>query len=136
MSRLELLAQQLLRDRCPVRFVVTGSSMYPFIREGDTVTLAPCVGTERVGDVVAVSHAGRFFIHRIVRAAETGLWVQGDAHPHTALPVSRHEVWGVVVRIERAGRSATDWGQIGWIRRARRWVGRLVASDKKATPEE
>ncbi len=98
------LAGDLLARGTEVRMMVTGSSMTPFIRSGDVVTLVPPPpGGVGLGDVVACSpHSGQLVIHRVVAGTAHAPLTQGDAAPAADEPGS---VLGVVSRVERAGRT-------------------------------
>jgi SOS-response transcriptional repressor LexA len=89
------------------RTSVRGSSMVPFICDGDVVTVAPLVDVPRLGDVVAVAwdEPARLVVHRVV-GRSGGRWlVRGDNLPAADGPVSRAQIIGRVVRIEHGGRA-------------------------------
>lgn len=96
------LAGDLLARGTEVRMRVTGSSMTPFIRSGDVVTLVPPPPEGvSLGDVVACSpHPGRLVIHRVVAGTANAPWTQGDA---VGVPDEPGALLGVVSRVERAG---------------------------------
>ena len=55
---LALLKKTLARG-APFRFTATGSSMIPFVRDGDEITVSPLGGAApRIGDVVALRRRG------------------------------------------------------------------------------
>lgn len=97
----------------PFRFTARGSSMFPFIRDGDVITLGPVRPLHpasgrvaRVGDVVAFRHpeTDRLAIHRVVGRRSGALLVRGD---NCAAPdglVALEAVIGRVLRVEREGR--------------------------------
>lgn len=102
---LELL-RQLLDDGLSVRLKVTGSSMSPFVRSGDLVTLAPPGDHPiRRGDVVGVLVGHRWLvIHRVVAAAPESLVTRGDALGRPDEAVSRGAIVARLARVERRGR--------------------------------
>lgn len=57
---------------------VRGHSMWPLIRDGQTVEIEPPPGDLRVGDVVLVARRG-LVLHRLVAMTPTGLVTKGDA---------------------------------------------------------
>ncbi|MFH2100060.1 MAG: signal peptidase I [Pseudomonadota bacterium] len=114
-----------------VRVRVTGGSMFPAIRSGDVVTLAPLdPGSARPGDVVLFRDVSdRLVLHRVL---ETGTrpdgepWVRtrGDSAAGEDLPVSGDRVLGRTEAVERRplwievlsrARMAARW-VMGWKR--------------------
>jgi signal peptidase I len=102
----DLLKAVMARNR-PFRFRAGGSSMAPFIKDGDVVTLSPLRERRlRPGDPVAFcsNETGMLIVHRIVRKRPEGFLVRGDnaAHPDGTVPAA--DILGWVTRIERRGR--------------------------------
>jgi signal peptidase I len=105
-AQLELLRGVAERG-VPLRTVVYGFSMTPFIRGGDVVVIAPTAGTElHVGDVVACALPGgrRMAVHRVVARAGDGWVVRGDNCPEPDGVLARSAIIGRVVQVERGGR--------------------------------
>ena len=91
----------------PLRTMVRGSSMYPFIRNRDVLTIAPLNGRlPRLGEVVACTHpvTGRLVIHRLIKKSACGWLLQGDNCPKADGEVTSEQIIGRVIRIEREGR--------------------------------
>ncbi|MBI4966378.1 MAG: S24/S26 family peptidase [Desulfomonile tiedjei] len=125
-----LVQAVLAKDRA-FRFCARGTSMTPFIRDGDIVTIAPMAGlAPRMGEVVAFCRWKKkdsgLVIHRIVGCGSSGFAVQGDGNACTQEFVASEEVLGRVVKVERAGR-AVRFG-LGPERRLLAWLsrGRLI----------
>jgi hypothetical protein len=90
------------------RFEARGTSMRPFIQDGDVVTISPLAGSgPKVGDVVAFVHpgTGRVPVHRIVRAGSGRFLVKGDNGLIDDGALARESILGVLVRLERSGRA-------------------------------
>ena len=88
--------------------LVSGSSMWPFIRSGDVVTAEPLGETPpRLGDVLAVTlpRSGKLALHRAVSRADGGWVMRGDALEVADGVVSAEDVLGRVVDCERGGRA-------------------------------
>ncbi|GAB4557948.1 MAG: hypothetical protein Kow0047_02690 [Anaerolineae bacterium] len=94
-----------LRAGRSVRMIVDGVSMYPALRPGDAVWLAP-IRPEgpRVGEIVVCALPAGYLCHRVIWAARGRVRTKGDnnrgadpAQPVTAL-------LGRVVAVERDGR--------------------------------
>lgn len=116
----------------PFRFAARGVSMYPSLRDGDVVTVAPLAGSApRVGDVVAFRNGEeRLVVHRVVAARDDVVEIRGDNCPSSDGVFERAAVLGIVARVERAGREVHDIGgargrvaaelsRRGWLRPAR-----------------
>ncbi len=98
----------LLRDAlakgASLRFAAAGSSMDPFLKDGDVITIAPLPQRLRTGQIAAaVSPAnGLVIIHRIVKVREGEVLLKGDN-------LGRPDGWagggllGIVARVEREG---------------------------------
>ena len=81
--------------------------MYPFIRDGDILTISPApADTLTVGDVAAVTHpeTRRLVIHRVTGVAGSALIIQGDNARSVDDPIPRTHILGRVTRVERNGR--------------------------------
>lgn len=102
---LELL-QAVLARGAPFRFRATGCSMFPFIHDGDVVTVAPLQGTgPYCGEVVACIPPGRdrLVIHRVIGRRGNSYLLKGDATSDVDGLVQELDILGRVTRIERRG---------------------------------
>src|SRR5512142_2476662 len=78
---LEALLRAVLARNVPFRFRARGSSMHPFLRDGDQVTVSPATGALfHSGDVVAFVDpaVGRLIVHRIIAVSRGEFLMQGD----------------------------------------------------------
>jgi hypothetical protein len=101
------LMRDVLGRGLPFRFEARGSSMYPAVRDGDVVTVAPLAADgPRTGDVVAFVHAatGGVRLHRVVGVAAGRFLVKGDNALASDGAVDRDALLGLVVGLERGGR--------------------------------
>jgi hypothetical protein len=93
-----------LESGVAVRFEAAGTSMVPFIKDGDVITVSP-IGSvaPSVGDVVAVGTAGSggLVLHRIVRRDRTGYWIRGDNCLASDGLVCRSDLLGRVTAVAR-----------------------------------
>ena len=121
------LSAQILRQGGSFRFRVGGSSMIPFVRDGDLLTIAPVDAADlRIGDVALYrTHLDRVVAHRVVgraiRDGELVLETRGDARLVSDSPVPASRVLGRAVRLQRGDRvRRLDRGP--WRLAARIWV--------------
>ena len=92
-----------------VRMTVTGSSMLPFLRDGDMVELEPAPAL-RLGDMVLVrtdppGGSERYVLHRIMRMVGGAFFIRGDAQRHGEGPFIPDAVLGRVAAAWRNGRT-------------------------------
>lgn len=102
------LMRDVLGRGKPFRFEARGSSMYPAVRDGDVVTVAPLADDgPRTGDVVAFVHAatGGVRLHRVVGTAAGRYLVKGDNALASDGALDREALLGLVVGVERGGRA-------------------------------
>jgi signal peptidase I len=128
------LVEEALAAGTVFRFRAEGTSMYPTIRDGEVITIAPVSSDQVVrGDVLLCRHDARMLAHRFVavttRGAERFFHLRGDAKAACDAPVGADAVVGKVISVCRNGRSARLCG-----RRARlRHAARRFASRAKTT---
>jgi signal peptidase I len=101
----ELMAAVLARGT-PFRFQASGFSMFPFIRDGDVLTIVTPPARLRVGNVAAFNSPcnQKLTVHRVVEVNATGYLLRGDNIPEPDGTVSHAEIIGRVIRIERRNR--------------------------------
>jgi hypothetical protein len=103
---LSALLNDVLARGVPFRFEARGYSMFPFIRNGDVVTISPLHGRRAgFGETVAFTGPAEGLVVHRVTARRPGYYeIRGDcsSRPDDAVPTSR--VLGAVTRVERHGR--------------------------------
>jgi signal peptidase I len=116
-----------------VRFRAEGFSMYPAIRDGELITVAPVSAAPIArGDVLLFRTAARLLAHRVVRVATGGrdgvLQLRGDAKASCDTPIDAGDVIGRVVAVHRDGRAIPLSGRAARLR----YRARAAASHVKA----
>lgn len=121
------LSAEILRQGGLFQFRAHGSSMTPFIRDGDLLTIAPAdPASLQSGDVALYrTDLDRIIAHRVVGSTmqdgEPYLVTQGDARLASDRPVPADCVLGRVVRRQRGDRvHRLDQG--AWQLAARLWI--------------
>lgn len=99
-----------------VRMTVNGSSMLPFIRDGETVELVPPSPSPLAGDIVLVEIAEALYVvHRIIQIEGDMIFLRGDAQKDREGPFPYQAVLGrVITTNSRGGVRALDHGPWYW----------------------
>jgi len=120
------LAAEVLRSSGRLRLRVTGWSMFPTIRPGDTLELQR---TERdelsTGDIVLFNRDRRLFAHRIWKTDASATVTRGDAMSQADAAVEEKELLGRVASITRNGKCIRPSKSLSFPQRA---VAGLVRS--------
>jgi len=75
----------------------TGSSMQPFIYNGDTIELVPKSVQMKIGDIVLAELPHNFYIaHRIVKLGNNSVYLRGDNQIGIQGPISNDHVIALV----------------------------------------
>lgn len=101
----EFLRAVLERD-LPVRFSSKGQSMFPFIKDGDRVTVHPKNAPLRLGDIAVFIHPvyEKLAIHRVIKKELRGYIMRGDYTHESDGFVPEKSVIGIVSEVQRRGR--------------------------------
>ncbi|HEX6087631.1 MAG TPA: S24/S26 family peptidase [Thermoanaerobaculia bacterium] len=102
MDASELIVDLLSRGHA-VEFQVHGDSMYPVIRENDTLHVEPLRSCAR-GDVVLVLAERGLTAHRVISKRGTTLILRGDNAPAADDPIEESQVLGKVTFVLRGGK--------------------------------
>jgi hypothetical protein len=142
-----ITAKELQLERSGEQPVVFhGYSMWPFLREGDSLVIAPVRFEDvRVGDIVTFRKSDRFPTYRVLAKSATALTLLGDNWPDRPVEASADDVLGRAVARERGGKRLTSdswrWRLVAFLRstgvarRNRRGIAWLVRSLLGFRPE-
>ena len=101
------LLQAVLDRGMPFRFRAPGFSMFPFVRDGDVVTLSRLPGdSPALGQVVAFVHpeTGKLTLHRVIGKRGDSCLIKGDNSPDADGLVPKASVLGYVTNVGRHGK--------------------------------
>jgi hypothetical protein len=120
-----VVMKEALATGTVVRFRAEGASMYPTIRDGDTITIAAVSTGEVVrGDVLLCRHDQRVLAHRVVdvtmHRAKRFFGLRGDAKAACDVPVAADDVFGRVISVRRNEREVRLCGRPARLRHAAR----------------
>ena len=117
---LDALAQQVLQAGATLRFTARGTSMCPFLKDGDVVELAP-LGDRPLGwgEVALVRvPGGRLVLHRVYRLRRLNgvrqLLLRGDNRPASDGWINPADVLGRARRAWRGGRRLALVSPLAW----------------------
>ena len=100
-----ILTEELLRENIDVRLRVTGSSMQPFIRSNDVLTIIPLSDRQLSSmDIIAYRSKHSLIIHRFVRETDTHLITTGDHYTHEVAHIQKDQLLGKVTHRQRGTR--------------------------------
>ena len=102
------LLRDVLGKGASFRFKAKGFSMTPIIKDGDIITVSPCLPAGLLsGDIAAFTHpvTGRLVVHRIIGVRDGSFFVKGDNNDDSDGLIPGSHVLGRITRNERNGRS-------------------------------
>lgn len=97
----------LLERGHAVRFQARGDSMYPAIRDDDYLNVEPIADRARIrrGEVVVMLAERGLTVHRVLAHRGDTILARGDNAPDVDPPLHCSRVIGVVVSVEREGKT-------------------------------
>ena len=101
------LAHSILGRGVSIRFRFGSKSMLPFIRDSDILTLFPLGRAKpRLGEILAINsqESDRLIVHRLVGKRGADFLLRGDSRLNPDHLVSRENLLGRVMKVERAGK--------------------------------
>lgn len=101
------LLLDVLEKGLPFRFRAKGSSMSPFIKNGDVITVVPLSECPpRLGDVVPIIHTrtGDLVVHRIIGKSRNSFLIKGDNATKMDGLFPKTDILGAVKIVERNGK--------------------------------
>ena len=122
-ENLDMVRELLAEGRTDVPVPVAGSSMVPFLINGDTVYLNPVQGPLRRGDVVLYTRpTGQYVLHRIVKCNSDGSFIMlGDAQQERERIERADQIHARATRAVHKGKSM-DKDSLRWLFYATVWI--------------
>ena len=119
----DLMLEALKKGRI-LRFRALGSSMYPFIRSRDLVTIVPVNENNiNLGDIIFYKRKSNFILHRLVEINKNNKEIffitKGDFLPSNDEPFNITDIYGKVIKIER-NKKSIDISSMLW--KINEWV--------------
>ena len=107
MNKKKYHVEDLLNRGKSITFPISGWSMYPFIDDGDLITVQPCSRKKlHVNDVVLYRRInGPLVLHRIVKINENGIYLCGDQQSIIEGPIHPEQIYGVMIEITHRGKT-------------------------------
>jgi ATP-binding cassette, subfamily B, bacterial len=108
-SEIYQFTDDLLKEHHLVKLTVTGYSMFPFLKNGDIVTLRKCNTSELLtGDIVGFKAANNWVAHRLIKIknqnVKTVFICRGDTCKNFDRPFTSEEFIGKVIAYNRKGK--------------------------------
>ena len=101
------LAKQLLHEGKKIEIPVKGSSMHPFLFNGEMVVVAPVsveCSLRKYDIILAETSTGQVMMHRIREISPAGILMKGDGNLSQTELVRPADVMGRVVSVHRKGK--------------------------------
>ncbi|MCM8796976.1 MAG: S26 family signal peptidase [Candidatus Omnitrophica bacterium] len=108
---IELLEASLAKG-VPLRFIVRGFSMSPFIKDGDIITVSNLNKKSLIPGIIVIfkrAYASGLAVHRIVARKKGSYLIKGDNLFNADGWVSQENIIGYVAQVERKGKKVL-WG--------------------------
>ena len=89
------------------RVQANGFSMYPFIKDGDYITISPLTSSNpQLGDVVAFihPHKKKLIVHRVIKRKRDHYLIKGDNNPASDGLIPKVNILGYVTKVEKDGK--------------------------------
>ena len=89
-----------------VQFTAKGNSMFPFVKDGDVITVSPCMNKKpEPGDVVAFSNSttNKLVVHRILKISDAEFESKGDGCFRTDGIQPSEKIIGIVSKVNQGG---------------------------------
>jgi signal peptidase I len=104
------LIQEKLGSGREITLRVSGRSMCPLIREGDSIRIERCAPEVLgIGDIITFKRDGAYYTHRLLRIVTRGsvtkLMTKGDNEVNVDPPVSPDQILGRVAVIRKKNRT-------------------------------
>mgnify|MGYP005832716931 CR=1 FL=1 len=97
--------RNILVDQKTVGLMVKGTSMLPYLREGNRVWIQKVEWDYlRVGDLLAFEQNQVIFTHRLIKKSPQGLLTKGDNNLFADSSLTPHQILGKVIGLERMGK--------------------------------
>lgn len=101
------ISDLLLREG-NINLRILGSSMYPALRQGDTIRVEPTsIQGLRIGDIALFHRGGQLICHRIVKKHQTNgkvfIVTKGEIGSCRDEPVPAEDILGKVVEVKKGG---------------------------------
>ncbi len=116
---LEIWAERKARNRLKI----AGNSMFPLIKDGDSVLVEHGAAGIRRGDIIVFRRGNDLAAHRVLCICDSDagptFTAKGDNAPRPDRPLSADKIVGRVLVVERGGRymslDTAIWRGIGWL---------------------
>ncbi len=118
-----VIREALIRGQ-RVRLTVNGSSMVPFIHDGDVVDLEPAKTVRRCDVALVQTREGarpHCVLHRVVKVTQNAFFLRGDSLMHNEGPFTNSTILGIVAvsshrgSIRSIGSSWWRFGGLIWL---------------------
>ena len=105
---------EFIKSGKQVKINVVGSSMQPFLFDGDTIILRGIVfDSIRLGDILLGKYLGKYVLHRVVRIGEGCVYLAGDKNLIQIEMVKLEEIYAIAATLLKDNRKIDLTNRIG-----------------------
>jgi signal peptidase I len=110
------ILKTLISEGLSIKFRAGGNSMFPFICDGDIITVSPVSTSPKIGDVVVLfSPLQILIVHRIISKKKNLYFTKGDNAYSIDQPVDFLDIIGVVKQVKHKHQNIIRNVRYGWI---------------------
>lgn len=97
--------KELNKDGYEASLIVTGDSMFPFLRHKRDIVYLKKIDVLKKGDIIFYQRkSGQYVLHRLVGIKDHGYYFRGDAQRFIEGPIERNQLIGNVSFVRRKGK--------------------------------
>lgn len=94
---------ELIKSGRKVKINISGSSMIPFLYDGQTILLSDIdMHSIRLGDIVLGRYRDAFVLHRVVRKKDDFIYIAGDNNLNQIERIPSNDIYAVALELYRA----------------------------------
>lgn len=101
------LYKDLLEKTQSFYMQVKGGSMYPFVRNGDSIEVLPLkqeYNNIKKGEIILFTRNNYFYVHRVIKKAGDNFITKGDFSFGTDGNIPKNDIFARVISVQRNGR--------------------------------
>ncbi|MCI0920749.1 S24/S26 family peptidase [Sphingobacterium rhinopitheci] len=96
---------ELIKNGKHVKINISGSSMQPFLFDGDAILLTNIsFSTIKLGDIILAKYNGAYVLHRVIRKKNSCVFIAGDNNLSQIEKIEAINILAIAVKLFRSNR--------------------------------